>query len=783
MNLRWTLRAALEALVVVAVFAAVGAAVGYGWFRLWDSPSGVAFEGEWYPVPSDEGYRSIFGATASYVLLGALAGLVLGVLAAMLARHSELVTLAAVVVGTALAAWLSYRIGSSLGPPDAAALAASAKDYDEIPGNLAIEGRSPFVAWTFGGLLGVASTYLLTSGLAESRRRERHDPSWLTRNPDGRATSNRPEHPCRPRRAPPRRPTHDEQPPAGPVPAPDQPGASQPEILASGYGSAVGPARRRRSGARKGLAAGAALVLVAGLGVGGYAAWSAFFATGPQPAEALPASTVGYLSVDLDPAGRQKLEARETLGKFPALDGRIDTDSEGSLRESLFEQLQEAGACPDLDWGDDVDPWLGDRFAVAAVDLGEQDDESPSGVTPVLVVQVTDADLADEGLGAVVECAESDTVGWSIRGGWAVIAETAELAESVTDAAADAPLSDDADFQRWTGAAGDHGVLTAYASPEAGAPAGRGGRRLRPRPARCASRPTAPTPGSTPRSATTTGDTDPSPGRSWRATSRTSRARASRCGSPTAASRSSPPPPSTCSPPPATARSRSPRAATTSSARCPTTPPPRSASASSRAGSRRCSTPTPRSPATRSTSTSCWRWPRRRPASTSPTTSRRCSASPPRWRSVPTSTPTPRTPPTSTSAVKIQGDPDRIAEVLDELRDHPEVADDLGELLDYDIEGNHVVVGPSSGYREQVLDQGNLGQSDKYEDVVPESGRAGTVLYVDVDAFDDLLEAEAGGEGGDDELVENLEVLAAVGYSTWTDDDVAHAMLKVTTDD
>ncbi len=184
-TLRWTLRAAVEALVVVAVCAGVGAAVGYGWYRLWDSPPGVAFEGQWYPDPTDEGYRSIFGATATYVLLGALAGLVLGVLAALLARHSELVTLAAVVVGTALAAWLSYRLGTSLGPPDAAAIAKTAADFKEIPGNLAVEGHSPFVSWTFGGLLGVASTYLLTSGLAESRRRERQDPAWVTGNRNG----------------------------------------------------------------------------------------------------------------------------------------------------------------------------------------------------------------------------------------------------------------------------------------------------------------------------------------------------------------------------------------------------------------------------------------------------------------------------------------------------------------------------------------------------------------------------------------------------------------------
>ena len=270
--------------------------------------------------------------------------------------------------------------------------------------------------------------------------------------------------------------------PPDPYRAPTQAPGGQPEILDSGHGAAVPPARRPRSSARKAVAAGAALVVVAALGVGGFAAWSAFFATGPQPAEALPDSTVGYLSLDLDPAGGQKLEARETLEKFPALDGKIDTDSEGSLRESLFERLQEAGACPDLDWGDDVDPWLGDRFAVAAVDLGKQDDESELGVTPVFVVQVKDADAAENGLEAVLECAiggesadsgtgsddSSDTFGWSIRGGWAVIAETDELAESVTDAAADAPLSGDDDFEKWTGEAGDHGVLTAYAAPEAG---------------------------------------------------------------------------------------------------------------------------------------------------------------------------------------------------------------------------------------------------------------------------------------------------------------------------
>jgi len=48
---------------------------------------------------------------------------------------------------------------------------------------------------------------------------------------------------------------------------------------------------------------GATAVVVAG---GAWAATS-FFATGSQPAEALPDSTVAYASIDLDPSGGQKI--------------------------------------------------------------------------------------------------------------------------------------------------------------------------------------------------------------------------------------------------------------------------------------------------------------------------------------------------------------------------------------------------------------------------------------------------------------------------------------------
>ncbi len=78
-------------------------------------------------------------------------------------------------------------------------------------------------------------------------------------------------------------------------------------------------------------------------------------------------------------------------------------------------------------------------------------------------------EAAESGLTALQECGDGEgEFGWSIAGDWVVLAETDEIAEDVTDATAEASLSDDDEFQRWTGEAGDPGILTAYVAPEAG---------------------------------------------------------------------------------------------------------------------------------------------------------------------------------------------------------------------------------------------------------------------------------------------------------------------------
>jgi hypothetical protein len=239
-------------------------------------------------------------------------------------------------------------------------------------------------------------------------------------------------------------------------PAGSQPG---PEYLEQGGGAPL--AREPRSGGRKAVLAGAIVVGLAAVGGGVWAATS-FFASGPQPAEALPASTIGYASIDLDPSGGQKIEAFRMLNKFPAFKDKIGLDAGDDIKRAIFDRAEVSQACDGLDYARDIEPWLGDRAAIAAVDLGK------AQPTPTAVVQVTDGDAAADGLAKIRECAGDNTGGWSITGEWAVLAETQSLAEEIDGETAKATLADDETFQKWTGEVGDAGVLNLYAAPAAG---------------------------------------------------------------------------------------------------------------------------------------------------------------------------------------------------------------------------------------------------------------------------------------------------------------------------
>jgi hypothetical protein len=239
-------------------------------------------------------------------------------------------------------------------------------------------------------------------------------------------------------------------------------GPGGPEYIESGHGTPVPPERSSGgSGRKKAIVAGG---VVLGLAAVGGAAWAAssFLGTGTQPAEALPADTLAYASVDLDPSGGQKMAAISMLRKFPAFREETGLQADDDVRRWAFTEMVKDGECEGLDFADDVEPWLGHRMAVAAV----SGDEGPE---PVVALQVRDADAAEEGLATLRDtCGGGEgELGWAVDGDWALLAETDEIADRVAGAADDGSLADDETFQKWTGEAGDPGVASAYAAPGA----------------------------------------------------------------------------------------------------------------------------------------------------------------------------------------------------------------------------------------------------------------------------------------------------------------------------
>jgi hypothetical protein len=561
-----------------------------------------------------------------------------------------------------------------------------------------------------------------------------------------------------------------------------------PEYLESGGGASV-PPEPRRSGSpvKKGLFLGGGVVGLVAVGVGAWAAYS-FFSTGPQPSEALPATTLGYASIDLDPSGGQKIEALRTLNKFPAFKDKVGINADDDIRKEIFDRIQDDAQCAGLDYADDIEPWLGDRAAFAAVDVGGDDPD------PVVVLQVKDADKADAGLDKIKACDDSEDVGWKISGDWAVIAESDAIAGKVVDAAAEHSLADDADFKKWTDEAGDSGVATFYAGPAAGdyladhvddlfgVPFG-----------------------------VVTGDLD-----CWTDQSSTTGGSSSAAGSQGYTGGDCGVPDASADPALSTASDDLQNKLRDFKGMAVTVRFDGGAIEVEGAGDSRIGGTTFLSgggtadvvtslpgdtgavlglgfkqgwfanvidyvagytgedadqlmselsdmsgldlPADAETL-----------AGDSAALALGSDFDPDSFMSSEDGSDVP-------VALKIKGDPDQIEKVLDKLRDQagPQVS-----VLDSDSDGDVVVIGPNADYRADVLKNGDLGDNDVFKDVVREADKAQTVLFVNVDEFEAAIEKAAG--ESDQEFVDNLKPVSGVGVTAWVDGDVSHSVLRITT--
>jgi ABC-type phosphate transport system permease subunit len=105
---------ALQVVLVLVLCAALGAVAGLVWEKLWTPPTGLVYHHHWFA--DENGVRGMFSGTGWYVVVAVLAGTLAGVASALLLARSELATLAAVVVGSLVGAWVMWQVGTALEP-------------------------------------------------------------------------------------------------------------------------------------------------------------------------------------------------------------------------------------------------------------------------------------------------------------------------------------------------------------------------------------------------------------------------------------------------------------------------------------------------------------------------------------------------------------------------------------------------------------------------------------------------------------------------------------------
>lgn len=236
-----------------------------------------------------------------------------------------------------------------------------------------------------------------------------------------------------------------------------------------GHGHETEPEPTGGSGGRRRLVAvGAIVVALALVGGGAVFAFQVMGGAGPQPADAIPSSAIAYARIDLDPSAEQKVNAVRLLRSVPQFEEvtgiTSDTDD---LRKRLFEEaLRDDESCRDIDYDDDIAPWIGDRAGVAALPANEG--EEPDAV---LVLQVSDQDAARDGLEALEDCgvsAETDEPdGIAFVGEYAVLAESQDKAEEFAAAAEAEPLSASESFIADMAALDGEGLLSFWVDLDA----------------------------------------------------------------------------------------------------------------------------------------------------------------------------------------------------------------------------------------------------------------------------------------------------------------------------
>lgn len=194
------------------------------------------------------------------------------------------------------------------------------------------------------------------------------------------------------------------------------------------------------------------VIVLAGAGL----AWKILGGGGPQPQDVMPASVTAFARVDADPSASQKIDLFRLSKKIPELRDLTGIDDENDdPRKLALEPLIED--C-DVDWDDDIEPWLGDRLGIGFE--GSLD-------RILIAVQVTDEQQAREKLDPVLDCLNMTPNGVAYSQGYAVIGTEQDYVDAAVEKAEDDPLADDDQFTDDMSKIGDDGVASVWVKPAA----------------------------------------------------------------------------------------------------------------------------------------------------------------------------------------------------------------------------------------------------------------------------------------------------------------------------
>lgn len=264
--------------------------------------------------------------------------------------------------------------------------------------------------------------------------------------------------------APPPPPGYGQQ-PGQPVPPPpgygqQQPAYGQGQPGQQGYGQGqwgqqMQAPPQKKGGAGKWVAFGAAGVIGLGLiGGGAVFAFSKFNGGGPQPESALPSNSMAFAKIDLDPSADQKVDAIRFARKFPGMkDPLSGVDENGDLRKEIFDAIKDEGGLDGVNYEEDVEPWLGQRFGMALVPADGGGDPEV-----VLAFASTDEEAAKEGLDKVTK----DGGYCSVQEDYALCGEEQSVVDKAVNDAASKSLEDSDTFSQDMDDLGEDGMVTGW---------------------------------------------------------------------------------------------------------------------------------------------------------------------------------------------------------------------------------------------------------------------------------------------------------------------------------